>query len=128
MPSPTSSTCPTARVSTRWSKLLIFSTRTLMISLESILVDIAVAPIEQECAERLEPGADGGVNHRVAHLDDQPAEQVRVHPYVEHRLAVENVFEAPGQRAPLGVRKRDGGRNLHPHAPVALVEQLAVRH
>src|SRR4051812_18808404 len=112
MPSPTSSTCPTSRDSTLRSKSVICLVRTLRISLVLIARDIAAALVEQECAEGLESGADGRIDHPVADLDDHAAEQVRVDADVEDRFLLEHVGEGGGQGLPLVPGQFYGGGDL----------------
>ena len=46
----------------------------------------------------MESGADGGIDHRIAHLNHQPAEQVGVHSHVQYRyLIAEERFEVRGE-------------------------------
>src|SRR5687767_5939631 len=104
MPSPTSSTCPTSCASTLRSKSVICLVRTLMISPAlNFFEDIAAALVEHEITEGMEPGADGGVDHAVADLDDHSAEEFRVHADVEDRLLLQDGREVARDRAPLGV-------------------------
>src|SRR5262245_50093715 len=122
MPSPTSSTCPTSRVSTFRSNSEICLLMTLRISLA--LVAMADALVEQESAEGLEPGADGGVDHPVADLDDEAAEEVRVHSDVQDGLFAEHVGQGLGQGTALGVGQVGRGGHLHLHASGPFVENL----
>src|SRR5262245_27261963 len=84
MPSPTSSTRPTSRA-------LIASLPVLLISSEitetiSPTLNAMTAPLDQLVPDRLQPRADAGVVDPVADADHQPAQQVGVDGFLEHRL------------------------------------------
>src|SRR5262245_13582434 len=112
MPSPTSSTCPTSRVSTFRSYSEIRLVMTLRISLALIPRGIAAGSVKQECAESLEAGSGGRVDDPVTDLDNHPAEDVRVHANAENRLLVQHSGQSFGQGRALFIGEFRGGRYL----------------
>src|SRR5690242_10736644 len=124
MPSPTSSTSPTSRDSSCWPYWLISCWRTRTISSASKRM---AASREKLVLERLDAGADGGVDHMVADLKAAAAQTGRVHGLDQNRVHV--VEPLPGQGlhlVPLAVGQWYGGGHLHPQPSGPLVHQLPV--
>src|SRR3954452_3349700 len=123
MPSPTSSTSPTSRESVVRPHFLISSSITEAISPG---LNLMTAPLDQLVPDHFQAGADAGVVHPVPHAHPQPAQQVRVDPGLEDRLAPVGLTQLLPQALLLVLVQghRRAHQDLHPAA--ALLVQLAV--
>src|SRR5436309_9874806 len=96
MPSPTSSTRPTSRVSRRAPKLRISSVRTDVIS---SALNFMTASRDDLVLQVVQTGAHGGVDLLVADADLHAAEQGRVDVRDQHRLQPEAAAHPRGDAA-----------------------------
>src|SRR5713226_5894739 len=105
MPSPTSSTRPTSR-STIWPRYCSIS----LVRTEAIspVLNLMTASLDQLVPQIEKAGAYRAVVHPVADLHHQPAEQVRLDPHVQERLAVVEVVQFLPQSCLLVLRQRHG--------------------
>src|SRR5438105_4791037 len=121
MPSPTSSTRPTSRVSRRAPKWRISSVRTDVIS---SALNFMTASRDDLVLEVIQTGADGGVELAVADADLQPAQERRVDVRHQHRLQVEAPPYRLGDAAGVFVGQGHGGVDVHLDATVPLVVEV----
>src|SRR5438874_9175715 len=105
MPSPTSSTRPTSRVSMEGRKSAISRSRTEAIS---AVFKAMSAPLVELVPYHLDPGADAGVVDVVADAHQQTAQDVGVDPEVQDGFPAEGPAQVVGQPAALLVRQQDG--------------------
>src|SRR5687768_17119100 len=123
MPSPTSSTCPTSRVSPRLSPVRVISCS--MTEAISAALNLMAAPLFHLFPDGLQAGADAGVVDPVLDAHHQPAQQLRVDPGLQDGLAPEGLAQLLAQAVLLVVAQGHRRAHVHAHPPAALVEQLA---
>src|SRR5437588_9901724 len=123
MPSPTSSTRPTSRVSIPVRVCLISS---LMTETISSTRNAMTAPLDQLSADLVQPGADAGVIDPVADPDDQPAQEFRLDLFFQQRLDLADRPHVVAQPGPLAVGQRNRRADLDHHAPRAAVVHVLV--
>src|SRR3954447_26388562 len=121
MPSPTSRTRPTSRVSAPVLRSLISRVRTETIS--SGLNRMA-ATLDELVPQGFQLRADGGVVQPVAHPHHQAADQVGVHFRREDRLAPEARAQFVAQPLELLLRQRRGRAHLDGDLAGPLLEQI----
>src|SRR5579885_3126848 len=125
MPSPTSSTRPTSRVSSCWRYSLISCVRTDTIS--SVLNLAMTAPLDQLLANVLQPRPHRGVVQPVADAHHHAAQQRRIDARRQHRLLVVLLPQLLAQPLALVVRQRRRAGHHHAQAAGALVVKLLDR-
>src|SRR5436190_9242564 len=123
MPSPTSRTRPTSRASTSRPVLAICSRMTETISPG---LNLITASLDQLVPDGLDAGADTGVVEPVAHLHDQPAQEVGVDALLQDRLAPEGLPQLAAQALLMVVVERHRGAHLDAHLSGVLLQQVAV--
>src|SRR5271163_2287146 len=110
MPSPTSSTRPTSRVSScvRYCSISFCSTETI-----SSALNLMTAHLPQLFTQIDQLRAHGPVQHPVGHANDDAAQKLRINSLVQHRFEVVG-FAKVVQEAPLLVaRQRHHAAHLH---------------
>src|SRR5262249_47033372 len=123
MPSPTSRTRPTSRDSTSRPVRAICSRRTETISPGLNLITTSLNQLVPHC---LQPRADAGIVEPVAYLHDQSAQEVRIDPQFQNRLALECLSQFAAQPLLVIVVERHCRADLHSHLSGVLLQQLPV--
>src|SRR5436309_1974299 len=123
MPSPTSRTRPTSRDSTSRPRFRIWSVRTETISPG---LNLITASLDELVPNSVDAAAHAGVVQPVAHLHDQPPQEVRLDAQLQDRLALEGLAQLAAQALLVVVVERHGGADLDAHLPGVLLQQLAV--
>src|SRR5918992_316767 len=90
MPSPTDSTWPTSVTSASWPKFWICCLRIAEISAARMSI---LAGLFHSKLDRIQFRAERGVDHATAHLDDEAADQVRVHLDVHVHLGLGDIAQ-----------------------------------
>src|SRR6476469_6840853 len=146
MPSPTSTTVPTLRVSTPASNWSIDDLMMLVISSERMAIDVSRLLSQRvgggQCQRRrgaphsdgsggelrpqpLEATPDAPVDESIADPDDDPADQVGIDRGLERDLTAGHLLETGGDRPDLGVVQRARARGDGVDDVVALVIEPA---
>src|SRR5262249_51673097 len=113
MPSPTSSTRPTSRASSRSPPTLLIScSRTETIS---SALNLMTASLNQLVPNRLQPAAYGPIVQPVADADHQAAQQIGIDAGFQHGFAVVQRTQLVPQAVLLVFRQRHGRLNEHAH-------------
>src|SRR5579864_5683200 len=123
MPSPTSSTRPTSRVSSleRYCSISVCNTETI-----SLALNLMTASRDYLRADIFQLGSNGTVVEHVADAHGQAAQHRRIHDVFQNRLQVKLLTKTLGQAIFLVRRQSHRGANHHPHTSRALVVQLTV--
>src|SRR5687768_18321886 len=103
MPSPTSTTVPTLRVSTAESNESIADLMMLVISSERMAMgsDLLEGAREELVSQPLQAAADAAVDHAIADAHDQTAQQVGIDLDVERDATAGGPLESGGEFADL---------------------------
>src|SRR5438552_13466476 len=124
MPSPTSSTRPTSRASSlvRYWSISVWRTETI-----SSALNLMTASLNNLVPDRVEPGAHRGVVEPIADPHDQTAEQLRIGPHVQERLALERFLQFMTQSFALVIGQRCGAVDFDAHSAGSFVAQILGR-
>src|SRR5262249_26886373 len=120
MPSPTSRTRPTSRVSSlaRYWSISFVITETI-----SSALNLMTATLHQLFAEHVEPGAHRTVEQPVAHAQDEAAEDAGIDGHVQQRLQFKGSAQVVHQALLLVLGKRHGRAHLDAKTAVTAVVQ-----
>src|SRR6266550_4854416 len=112
MPSPTSTTVPTLRVSTPASNASIDDLMMLVISSERMAMrwGLLQGARGELVPQPLEAAPDAPVDESIADPDDDPAEQAGVDAGLERDAAAGHLLQTGGDRPDLGIFQRDRAR------------------
>src|SRR5438093_8995874 len=112
MPSPTSTTVPTLRVSTAASNESIADLMMLVISSERMaMLDLLEGARDELCPQPLETASDAPVDEAVADADDEAAEQAGIDLDIENDAPAGPLLQSSGQTADLILGQFRGGHD-----------------
>src|SRR6266581_2418829 len=112
MPSPTSRTRPTSRDSTSRPRFRIWSVRTETISPG---LNLITASLDELVPNSVDPAANAAIVQPVAHLHDQPPQEVRLDAQLQDRLAGERLPQLVAQPLLMVMVERHRRADLDAH-------------